>query len=182
MNIECSKLDAYLSGELSGQPADQFERHLPQCEPCRHAIDEQRWIDGLLRSPNRLQLDAAPSELIETFQSSLAQRRRRLRLAACGLAAAASLLVAVGWLELNRQAVGRVDPVGSRHRVAESAQVRGVGASEATFVGGAGFIAIPLESPAADVTVVQVFPTVETEMRWRRELALPTSHPNSNGG
>jgi hypothetical protein len=45
----------------------------------------------------------------------------------------------------------------------------------ATFVSTSDAIAIPLESPADNVTVVQVYPTIDTERRWQLETTLTTT-------
>jgi predicted anti-sigma-YlaC factor YlaD len=99
-NNDCNQLDAYLTDDLSVDDARRFESHLKECSTCREAIDEQNWIDNLLRSPVRTQIERAPATIRDSFRSSLSGRRRVLQVA-CGLAAAAVLVVAVGWLELN---------------------------------------------------------------------------------
>ena len=103
-NTDCNKLDAYLADDLSVDDARRFESHLEACSACREAIDEQNWIDSLLQSPARIQIERTPAAILDSFHSSLSQRRHRVWQTACGLAAAAVLVVAVGWLELNRQA------------------------------------------------------------------------------
>ena len=51
-----------------------------------------------------------------------------------------------------------------------------------TFVSDENTITVPLTSTASDVTVVQVYPTLETERRWHRELVLQSTQRKSNGG
>ena len=57
----CPLLDAYLDGELPTDQREAFNAHLDQCAACREAIEEQRWIDGLLQS------QAAVEHQIKTF-------------------------------------------------------------------------------------------------------------------
>src|SRR5205809_939416 len=102
MDLECENFDAYLAEDLPAKGELNFERHLPHCDACRDAIERQRWIDDLLQSPARLQVEPIPIHLIEVARASAARRHSRARFAACGLAAAAMLVVALGWLELNR--------------------------------------------------------------------------------
>ncbi len=187
MRIECNKLDAYLVGDLPAEIATRFERHLPGCDSCREAIAQQGWIDELLSSPIRRELEATPEGLIETVRWSVSERRPRMRLVACGLAAAAVLFVAVGWLELNRQARGRGGHGGARIEVADVTRGRGRAAADATFVGGADVIAVPIESHRADVTIVRIYPTYRTPNE-RDAAATDPNEPNfiwhdySNGG
>ncbi len=48
----------------------------------------------------------------------------------------------------------------------------------ATFVS-SDAIAVPVESPTPEVTIVQLYPTVDAQRRWRRESsAVPFSEPN----
>ena len=46
---------------------------------------------------------------------------------------------------------------------------------QATFVSTTDAIVVPLESPSSDVTVVQVYPTTDTERHWRLEAVLSTN-------
>src|SRR5205814_1197559 len=109
--------------DLPADEAVRFKGHLAHCDKCREAIDQGQWIDDLLQSPIRLQLDCVPVHLVESARRSMPQRRRVVRLAACGLAAAATLVVAVGWWELNGQAVGRVDLHANRGDIAKNVHV-----------------------------------------------------------
>ena len=97
-NSNCNNLDAYLSDDLSGDERAIFESHLEECATCRDAVDEQQWIDDLLQSPERTQLERPSATILDSFRVSIAQRRRRVVQATCGLAAAATLLIAVGLL------------------------------------------------------------------------------------
>lgn len=172
-NIDCNKLDAYLADDLSVDDALRFESHVEECGACHQAVDEQHWVDSLLESPLRTQLERTPATLL--VRSSLSRRRRHLWPSACGLAAAAVLVIAIGWLDLDRQA--KLPPVSQPQElaVAEAVQKATRVESQATFVATTDAIAVPLESPSADVTIVQVYPTTDTERRWRLEAALSTN-------
>ena len=176
-NSDCNKLDAYLADDLPVDEALRFESHFEECGACREAIDEQNWVDRLLQSPVRI-----PATILDSFHPSLSHRRRRVWQAACGLAAAAVLIIAVGWLELNRQArlpsISKVQDVA----VAETVQATAPSKPQATFVSSTDAIAVSLESPSADVTIVQVYPTTDTERRWRLEQSLLSASTKPNGG
>jgi anti-sigma factor RsiW len=180
-NSDCNKLDAYLGGDLSADDVSRFESHLEVCGGCREAVDEQQWIDDLLQSPARMQIEPTPAASLDSFRIAPARRRRALQ-AACGLAAAAALLVAVGWPMLNRQArhpsVAEVQNV----TVNEPSQIVDPVQPQATFVTTADSIVVPVDSPSTDVTVVQVYPTTDTERRWRLEQSLLSISTKSNGG
>jgi anti-sigma factor RsiW len=180
-NSDCEKLDAYLAGDLSGSELVRFESHVAECTACRKAIDEQQWIEDLLQSPARIQLERTPATILDSVHVSLAQRRRVLQ-AACGLAAAAVLLIAVGWLGLNRQSTCPVISKIQDVAVAEPVHAPSPTQPQATFVTTSDAIAVPLESSSADVSIVQVYPTTEAERRLRLELTLTSTSSKSNGG
>jgi anti-sigma factor RsiW len=184
---ECENLDAYLAKELPAGAAAHFARHLDECEPCRHALDQQRWIDRLLASSEIESLEPAPPELRDALRTSIGHRRRAAQLFACSLAAAAAVaIVAAGWtLMLNRQAMHVAGPTTghiAKTDVSESLESSHSTAPHATFVSNGDTIAVPLESTDDEVTIVQLYPTTETERRTRRELALQLIYSESNGG
>jgi anti-sigma factor RsiW len=182
LHSNCNNLDSYLSDDL---PVDQraiFESHLDTCSECRDAVDQQLWIDGLLQSPVRIELEQPTVTIRGAFHSSLAQRRRRVIRAACGLAAAATLLIAVGLLKLNRQSTGTLESTENSIAVVQPTHAPTPAEPRATFVSSSDAIVVPLESPSADVTVVQVYPTTDTERRWRLDLTLSNQFKDPNGG
>jgi anti-sigma factor RsiW len=182
INSDCNNLDAYLADDLPVDEALFFESHLEECGACREAIDEQRWVDSLLQSPVRIQIERTPAEILNSFHTSLSHRRRRVWQAACGLAAAAVLIIAVGWLELDRQArrpsISKVQDIA----VAQTVHATAPSKPQATFVASTDAIAVSLESPSTDVTIVQVYPTTDTERRWRLEQSLLSASTKPNGG
>jgi hypothetical protein len=173
MSVECENLDAFLANDLSPVDSNCFEVHLHICDACREAVNEQRWIDALLASPQRLELERVPSALVRSVRDSILSRRRPARLIACGLAAAAVLVIAVGWRAvLNGPAK---DPLA--HQIAETAvrhndpsprsSLEGRGseeASRAVFVGGPDVLAVPVASRHPNVTIVRVYATYQSSM------------------
>ena len=172
---DCGKHDAYLNGDLPVDDAARFKSHMESCAECMEVIDKQRWIDGLLHSPARLQLEHPPAAILDSIRVSLAHRRHRILQAACGLAAAAALLIATGRFALTGQ--GRSPTSAERRDIAVVEPTRAFAPvqPQATFVTTSEGIAVPLESTSSDVTIVQVYPTTDTERRWRLEAALSTN-------
>jgi anti-sigma factor RsiW len=161
-NNECDNLDAFLSDELGAGAAARFEAHLTACDACREAIDEQRWIDALLRSSATLQDERVPNTVLESFRTRVARRRRRVTLAAFGVAAAAMVVVAAGWtLLLSRQAMV---PAGLEVATSDvlSHDVPPAQPPRAAFVGGDNMIVVSVKSRHPDVTIVRVYPTYQS--------------------
>jgi anti-sigma factor RsiW len=182
LNSSCNNLDAYLSDALSDDERALFDSHLQGCATCRGAVDQQQWIDDILQSPERIQLERPSVIILDTFRVSVARRRRRFIQVACSLAVAATLLIAVGLVKLNRQANGLSKSEEPAVAVAEPGHVPTPAQPPATFFSSSDAIVVPLESPSADVTVVQVYPTIDTERRSRLELTLTNTSTKPNGG
>ena len=159
MSHECSKLDAYLAGDLSRDDSVRFERHLSSCEACREAIDQQNWIDSMLRSPRLSQLEPAPPHVVKPSRTARTPRRRHALVAACGLASAAALLVAISHWQLNRQAMTNANQTTGINHTAEIPLAAQNKPPTATFIGGPDVIAVPVESHSPNVTVVRIYPT-----------------------
>src|SRR5262249_33281302 len=99
MNDHCSNLDNYLLGDLSPADAVAFAEHLAGCEECREAVDQQRWIDGLLQSTSQLKTQIPPSHIADELRVIVAGRESlRKRVITVVLAVAATLLIATTWL------------------------------------------------------------------------------------
>lgn len=181
---DCDNLDAYLAGELLADGASCFEAHLPACDNCRTAVDEQRWIDELLQSPMSAALEAPPADVLPSFRSAV-ERRRQRHFVVAGLAAAAAVVVAVGWtavmqnrqtngpgdVTLNRIAANRADDEPSSD---PSQDGRGVMEPRATFVGGPDVLVVPVASRHPNVTIVQVYPVYQPEYAVQASAALPS--------
>jgi len=182
--IDCNKVDAYLADELSADDGLRFESHLEVCGACREAVDEQHWVDSLLQSPIRTQLERTPATIFDSLRSSLSNRSHLLWQAACGLAAAAVFLIAFGWIPVHHHVVhsNRSATKDVAAAVVHTLNVPANVPPHATFVATTDAIVVPLESPSADVTVVQVYPTTNTERRRRFEQSLSSASPILNGG
>jgi Putative zinc-finger len=182
---DCQNLDAYLDGELTPGEGARFAAHLTDCPACREAVDEQQWIDGLLRAPAIAQRETSPPALVESFRRAIARRLRYSRLAAGGaVAAAAVLLVAVGWavkLHLDSDGLSGREVVslsGAALDVDEPSpapSLTGRGNdSGATFVGGPDLIVVPVESHHPEVTIVRVYPTFQPDISDQVGVNLPS--------
>jgi anti-sigma factor RsiW len=172
MSAQCEKLDAFLDGDLSPDDCERFEAHLHLCEPCRQAVSQQLWIDALLGSPERLEIEPLPAALSQAVRNAVSCRRKA-RLVACGLAAAAVLLIAIGWtLALNRQATvatsdNVVENVAREDEPSPSPSLGGREKAEtprATFVAGPDVLAVPVASRHPNVTIVRVYPTYQSNL------------------
>jgi anti-sigma factor RsiW len=177
MTPDCEQLDAYLLGDLPSGEAARFESHLEVCSACREAIDEHRWIDGLLQSPARTQLEPVPQKIVDSVRTVAARYDRRRRILTYAFATAAALLVAVGWLAFN-------PPVKYFTHQMEIAEPRRapVNKTAGTFVATSDAIVVPLDSPSDDVTIVQVYQTTESERQWRLDRTLSNISTKPNGG
>jgi anti-sigma factor RsiW len=181
-NIDCNKLDAYLAEDLPADDVFRFESHLEECGACREALDEQHWVDSLLQSHLRIQLERTPATVLDSLRSSQSNRRRHLWQAACGLAAAAVFLIAFGWIALHKDVVHSKSSATQNLAIVEKANVFAHVRPQATFVATADAIVVPLESPSPDVTVVQIYPSIDTERRRRFEHSLLSTSTIPNGG
>src|SRR2546423_15692546 len=94
-NSDCEKLDVYLAGDLSGGEVVRYESHVEECTACREAVDEQQWVEELLQSPARIQIECPPATILDSFHLSVAPRRRRVMQAAFSVAGAAVGLIPV---------------------------------------------------------------------------------------
>jgi anti-sigma factor RsiW len=176
---DCEQLDAYLLGDLSTGEAARFESHLEVCSECREAIEEQRWIDGLLQSPRRAEFEKAPT-IMESIRAVITREDRRTLRIAYSLATAAVLLIGLGWVAL-RDYVLHQKHHGQDVAIIE-AQRNPTHQRFATFVSTTDAIVVPIESSADDVTIVQVYPTTETERQQRLEQSLSIASTNRDGG
>jgi hypothetical protein len=185
-HADCENLDDFLADGLQAAAASDFIAHLDRCERCREAVDEQQWIDGLLRSPLAVKLEAPPNWIWERVTTRLARRRQNVKFLACGLAAAAAVVIAVGWtVKLNRQArvpvQANLAELMREHNRRQSSSETIVDKSaplpppRATFVGGPDVLVVPIESRHPNVTVVRIYPTYEPEFAAQANAELPTT-------
>ncbi len=168
-NHECEQLEAYLADELNDTTAADFLAHLEVCASCRAEADQQAWLDQLLHDAGTI-TTAAPDVLWEVEdQISHARRKQRRMYGMSTLLAAASLLLAVG---LRRDPGPTPAPKFEANRQSPAAPV-------ATFTGAEDVIVIQHESPYPNVTIVQVYPTVDASRRRERNserILLPATN------
>jgi anti-sigma factor RsiW len=181
MNCNCDNLDAYLSGDLAPQDATHFAEHVQVCTNCRAEVEQQQWIDGLLQAANIEVVEAPPVALLESLRSVAIQPRRKRRIIACGLAAAAMLMVALGWIALTRHAAERA--------IAGMEKTKQKPATQSAFVADSHSIAVPVASQHPNVTVVRVYQTIQlhpaTPASFEHEPGTYNnniSNPNLYGG
>lgn len=167
MHGECEQLDDFLAGALPADVVTRFAGHMQSCTDCRAAIDEQRWIDGLLRSPVHAEIEPPPAELVTAIQTTLTKSRQRAGVFAVGFAAAAVLFVAVGWVVFNggerAESVrpASVDVAEVRDAIEVEQEEVAVAPPRAIVDGGPDMIVVPLESPYPDVTIVRMYPVYQ---------------------
>lgn len=181
--VDCTILDEYVAGDLSAADAAAFESHLALCNLCRAAIDEQLWIDSLLRSPERIVVEPAPIFVTRRLDAAVSRRRRcsrrrrwRGRLVA-GTLAAASLGLAMCWVAENGD-----DEPNRQARIEAPSQVETQARIEpAVFTGSDDSIIVPVASPYPNVTVVSVYPIYESDEAASQETGnSPSEHSHFN--
>jgi hypothetical protein len=158
--------------------------------------DQQRWIDELLRSSAAAELEAAPAGVKFATAAAIGKQRQRRRRTLAVFAAAATVGVIWAWPsssplpqreepgeELSSPLVAqsqREPPAVGNPSLSPSLQRRGM--LNATFVNSSDAIAVPLKSPSDDVTVVQVYPTINAQRSLRHTSTLSSISPIPNGG
>jgi hypothetical protein len=157
------------------------------------ASDLQQWIDGLLRSGDAAELEAAPATTHVAATSAIKKfRTRRIRrhsLAVFASAAAAITAISLWAPPAPPDPVAPGSARGSNdqatvHRSATPGQRPGlqIVAPIARFVTNGEIIAIPLASDDPQVSIVKLYPTTTTERRWRRDTSLYARHTGQDGG
>jgi anti-sigma factor RsiW len=151
MQSDCDHLDDFLSGDLPDSKAGRFTAHLASCEHCRAEVDEERWIERLLQSSERLELESPSPALLEDIRSTLTKSRQHAGVLAYGLAAAVVLITA-GWIALSGRTASKVqdEPVADISSPLQFARA---------VVSGENMIVVPIAYGDPDVTVVRLFPT-----------------------
>jgi hypothetical protein len=184
MSSDCDNLDDYLAGTLTGHAAAHFHSHLHACGECRETADEQRWIDSLLTSPERLELEPVPRALVEIVSKSAARPWfMRSRYVGVFVAPAAPLLVATGLLLLNREAIEGARATAEAEAPSDGAVTatnEEQGEHGATFVADSNAIAVPVESHRPGVTIVRVYPTFQPQVDSQTAALEPVDTTNLN--
>ena len=197
----CQRLDDYLNGDLAFSDRGRFQAHLAECDDCRDAVDQQQWLDGLLRSSEAAAIEAPPAPATIPLRRRVPSRRRFLVAAAAAgiaVAAAAPWSSFLGWEGLGegRQEVASLpspepsepaidasppppatiaDPSPSPSLLAREISDKPL----ATFASNGNAIAVPLANDDAEVTVVQLVPTVTSQVR---RVHLTSALPTANHG
>jgi hypothetical protein len=60
-NHLCHGLDDFVDGAMSPPEDAAFRTHMESCAACREAVDQQRWIDGLLASDEAAAMETSPA-------------------------------------------------------------------------------------------------------------------------
>lgn len=189
MNRNCHNLDAYLADDLPTADAAAFREHLVACNECCEAVAEQQWIDNLLQSPLRSELEPTPHNVFASVQTSLSPTDKRwARLLPAVLVVAAALIVAAGWTVLqwriNEEPIHRGTPTDIASMEQPAAKVQ----PHATFVSNSNNIAVPVKSRHADVTIIRIYPAYQPRYEAQTAAIEPEATTNdywniySNGG
>jgi hypothetical protein len=125
--------------------------------------DLQRWIDGLLTSPEGK--PAAPKALRAEVRRAVGLLRQRTRTRR--LVVAAAVVVLICWPRGDKVADDR--QLVSAPLITQQEQPA---PPVATFVAGDDTIAVPIESPAPNVTILEVYPTISARRHWKRQALL----------
>lgn len=185
----CAWLDDYLDSELGEDEVVLFEGHLVGCDQCAEAVEQQRWLDGVLRSPRAAELESAPRSALAKVAAA-ADRRRRVAVA---VALAAALAAIAAW-PASRVAPPETPEEGllsvaaaPGHHPAETTEHPSSGPSDgasapARFVSTGDAIVVPVAVESPDVTVVQVYSTVDAQRRTHLAAELSALTAELNGG
>jgi hypothetical protein len=156
------------------------------------ASDLQQWIDGLLRSNDAAELEAAPltTHVVATSAIKKYRSRRTRRHSLAVFAAAAAITAIALWAPStppDSSALGSARGPNDQaivHRSATPGKTPGLQdiAPIARFETNGETIAIPLASDDPQVSIVKLYPTTTTERRWRRESTLYARHSGQDGG
>jgi anti-sigma factor RsiW len=170
---ECDRLDDYLLGGLSGGETTAFETHLAGCPACRDELQWQWEIDRLLAQGTR-QFEPVPVSLVDRIQQQYGRYRRRrvVRLAWCGSAAALATAVLIVWLAAGRFGAGDPpQPMVQQHPESSGDQepvqpptpesARTLSVARVRLSDPSDAILVPLRTQEPNVSIVWVYPTVK---------------------
>jgi hypothetical protein len=160
---------------------------------CEDASDLQQWIDGLLRSSDAAELEAAPPKTHLAATSAIKKfRSHRARRRSLAVFAAAAAVAGIFVMWPNRS-LPRREEVGKElatplvvHMPKAPAKVENLSPGPSLqgrgmFVASGDAIAVELSSSAPDVTIVQLHPTTLAQRRAQTDLVLRqllTAEPN----
>lgn len=124
----------------------------------------QTWIDRLLTSPEAKR--AAPAGLRENLRRALSRKRRRSM--ARRLVAAAAVVVALICLPRGDKVTDDRQLVSTPLATQQELSAPPV----ATFIAGDDTIAVEIKSPAPNVTILEIYPTLSARRHREREALL----------
>ena len=160
MNALCDWLDEFLDGELPSQDEEAFRRHLDGCDRCRGEMETQRWLDETLMSVRDKPI---PAQVIRKASDRVQLTERRTRRRRWGTIigmVAASALVWIGWPSgsqeesFERKLVERV-PTETVEEPIQQAMPSPIRVTVAPDL-----IAVPVDLPHRDFTILKVYPAV----------------------
>jgi anti-sigma factor RsiW len=175
----CDRLDDYLARDLPGPERSAFAAHVAGCGACRQAVGEQERLAELL-AHGIAELDPVPAGLAARIDRRLrAARRRRAAgwaAALAGAAAAVALCLAGG--RLTHRSPDITPAPAPIVRVAPSPHVPGLPSSRSEVRVSVrfrpGMIAVPQKTDHPNVTILWVYPVVESA----RRPAAPRANPS----
>jgi len=160
---ECDRLDEYLLGWLSEEQAAAFESHLAVCAECRKQKSLQARIDDAAERA-RNQPEPVPPLLVDQIHRRVRAARtwRAVRIA-CGLAAAALLVVLPGrsWFAGHRSDLQPEAELVAQSEPPPPPVVTAVEQPRVRLVDPSSAILVPVRTNNPGVTIVWVYPTVK---------------------
>src|SRR5262249_14192697 len=150
----CRRLDDYLAHGLLGSARDDFGGHLGGCPECRAAVHAPEQVAGRLGSACE-GCDSVPAELAVSVSVRRAARGWRLRALPARVVAASIGFVAL-WLSRDGST-----PDGAPKNVSEP--MASAAPSVRISFPGHKTLALPVESDSPNVTVLLVYPNLQSE-------------------
>ena len=170
MNTDpCQQLDDYLLRDLDAEQAEAFSNHLPECESCRFAVEQQAHLDRKLKAG--VEAFSCPPALVSRIRSER-ERRSCRRQAALGSLLAAGLVIGfLGWsLVLRTEKPAPEKKFAQRPAQPQKISVPGKSnenppklsqsdpVSPVRVEFSENVLGVPIETGDPDITLFQVFP------------------------
>jgi anti-sigma factor RsiW len=155
----CSRLDDYLDGGLSAGEREEFVAHLPDCEPCRRAVEEQEHLNRLLARATTEHWPVPAGLLDRVERRARSSWRRRVAWAA-GVGVAAAIGCGVVWLAVSPRRPVVDSPAPSLVEAPRPPTPTAAPPPQArvTFGSPDDVIAVPMRSANPAVTIIWVYP------------------------
>jgi anti-sigma factor RsiW len=165
----CDLIDGFLGKWLSGPERAAFERHLTECAHCQRELQAQACIDRLLSSHVMI---VSPS-LVDRVERRIQRSRRRRFVTVAGGLLAASVLMGI---LISQRWMSRPPVDTAPHAAAEPPASEVAQAIHVTFARNADVIAVPKKTDNPNVTIIWLYPTVETAL----QVDAPVPDSNSD--